>query len=804
MKPLTLKLRGAVGIHDGLGLDDISIDFGGFQSGLVALVGPNGSGKTTVLENLHPYLQLASREGSLSNHFRLRDSYRDFTFELAGHSYRSYILIDAKTAKTEAYLYRDGAPLNDGKVNTYKAEIEKLLGSAELFFRSIFSCQNAESITSLTAGKRKELFMELLGLQRYDLYAEHCKLRGDEMEKDIAGQRGRLEQIAAQTSRKAVVMFELENCRKELAVAEEEIQNVEARVISGAAEVADKESLLAEDKLKAVQVHDLGNEISVLEAKKWKLDKDHKEELEKLGMSKKQIEEEIRRKQQIVEHKHEIEQSVIRLQTLRLELKEINERREQVLLIEREEERAREQYQIELSSYSMAVAEIANEEKMLEREKKNLLTQFDRDAQTAERELIEARRTAGLVSEVPCHAIVGLPEQCKLLSSAIAARDRISDLSSRVIELKDDTYRWNNGLADLESRYKANEERGRALVEPTNHVGDQFAGRIAAIGFDPARHLTVGKEIQTLEAKKWESLLEELRVAEATIEEKQKAVAEIAARVIETGNKHHIDSFNLGLEVTEKRAKWEGIKATLLAPEFYKHLQVLRNTNIIAQAELKALTDRRSGIAGDIQFRQEMLKQLDEAEAEARTITADLQRILSQLENWRLLQRACSKDGIPALELDAAGPAVSQIANELLASTFGIRFQISFETTRMSKDNKKQLETFEIRVYGAEGEKRIEDLSGGQRVWIEKAIQEAIAIYLSEKSGKEYLTSYADESDGALDPDNKQHFLDMLRESFKLGRRHFTFLITQTPEIWQQIQQRVHLVPADGRLELVY
>jgi exonuclease SbcC len=177
---------------------------------------------------------------------------------------------------------------------------------------------------------------------------------------------------------------------------------------------------------------------------------------------------------------------------------------------------------------------------------------------------------------------------------------------------------------------------------------------------------------------------------------------------------------------------------------------------------------------------------------------------LRSLENWRLLQRACSKDGIPALELDAAGPAVSRIANELLASTFGTRFQISFETTKMSKDNKKQLETFDIRVYGEEGEKRIEDLSGGERVWIEKAIQEAIAIYLSEKSGKEYLTSYADEADGALDPDNKQHFVDMLRESFKLGRRYFTFLITQTPEIWQQIQQQIHLKPAEGKLEFVY
>jgi len=804
MKPLSLKLRGAVGIHDGLGLDDVSIDFGGFQSGLIALVGPNGSGKTTILENLHPYLQLASREGSLSNHFRLRDSYRDFTFELAGHVYRSYILIDAKTAKTEAYLYRDGTPLSDGKVNTYKAEIEKLLGSPELFFRSIFSCQNAESITSLTAGKRKELFLELLGLQRYDLYAEHCKVQADEVEKDIAGRRGRLEQIAAQTSREAVVVSELENCRKELAVVEADIKIGETQVKLRSEEIANRESRVAEDKAKHTMVHDLGNEVSVLEAKKWKLDKDHKEQLEKLGLSKKAIEEEIKRKQQIVDHKHEIEQSVIRLQTLRLELKDINERREQVLAIEREQEKGREKYQTALSDYKLACVAIANEQSGLEREKKNLIERFESDLLVCRRELMEAQRTAALVSEVPCNTVPGLPDRCKLLSTAINAKNLIRSIELRMGELGDHDYRWSNGLGALAAQYETSRTRAAELVEPTNHVDDQFAGRIASVGFDPARHLTVCKEIQTLEAKKWESLLEELRVAEATIEEKQKAIAEIAARVIETGNKHHIDAFNLGLEATEKRAKWEEIKATLLAPEFYEQLQVLRNAIVIAQAELKALTDKRSGIVGDIQFRQEMLKQLDEAEAEARSITADLQKILSQLENWRLLQRACSKDGIPALELDAAGPAVSRIANELLASTFGTRFQISFETTKMSKDNKKQLETFEIRVYGADGEKRIEDLSGGERVWIEKAIQEAIAIYLSEKSGKEYLTSYADESDGALDPDNKQHFLDMLRESFKLGRRHYTFVITQTPEIWGQIQQRVHLVPAEGRLEFVY
>ena len=804
MKPLTLKLRGAVGIHDGLGQDDISIDFGGFQSGLIALVGPNGSGKTTILENLHPYLQLASREGSLSNHFRLRDSFRDFTFELAGHTYRSYVLIDAKTAKTEAYLYRDGQPLNDGKVNTYKGEIEKLLGSPELFFRSIFSCQNAESITSLTAGKRKDLFLELLGLQRYDLYAEHCKLQGDIVEKDIALRRAKLEQINTSLAKRSVVAAELEKIRKDLQKIDKEVKEVQDQIDAGMKELSNRDRSIVEDKQKGVQVHDLGNEISVLESRRWKLDRDHNDEKEKIKKSQTDIEQEIGRKEQIVQHKHDIEQNVIRLQALRLQGKGLEERKAQLVEVEKEESKAEMEYRDAVHRYQAEISETAGAEQALETEKRTLVRGFDNQAQEAERFLIDARRSSSLITEVPCNTVPGLPEQCKLLTSALTARDNVGLLVAKIVELKSDPYRWENGLRDLEERYKVNAQRKRALVEPTNHVGEQFTERKRSIGYDAGQHSTVKREIETLEGKKWEPLLEELRIAEATIEEKKKALSELTNRLIEVSKKYHEEVLDLDAQIKAKREKWETVKASLLSPEFHKKFEELKNAVAKAQNELKIIADQRSILLGDIQFREEMLKELDDLSSEAKTIEEESSSVLRKLESWRLLQRACSKDGIPALELDAAGPAVSRIANDLLASAFGTRFQISFETTKMSKDNKKQLETFEIRVYGEDGEKSIEDLSGGQRVWIEKAIQEAIAIYLSEKSGKEYLTSYADESDGALDPENKEHFLAMLRESFKLGRRHFTFLITQTPEIWQQIQQRIHLVPAGGKLEFIY
>ena len=63
MYPLSLTLKGFRGIRDGLGLDVLTLDLEHLASDaqLVALAGANGRGKTTLLDNLHPYLTMPSR-----------------------------------------------------------------------------------------------------------------------------------------------------------------------------------------------------------------------------------------------------------------------------------------------------------------------------------------------------------------------------------------------------------------------------------------------------------------------------------------------------------------------------------------------------------------------------------------------------------------------------------------------------------------------------------------------------------------------------------------------------------------------
>jgi exonuclease SbcC len=116
---IRLRLRGFIGIRDGMGLEEIDLSYLGDLDGLVALAGPNGSGKSTILENLHPYRTMRTKPGSLLQQVYLKDSLKELLWEFDGTRYRSVLNLDPTSGKSKAYLYRfvDGegeVPVCDG------------------------------------------------------------------------------------------------------------------------------------------------------------------------------------------------------------------------------------------------------------------------------------------------------------------------------------------------------------------------------------------------------------------------------------------------------------------------------------------------------------------------------------------------------------------------------------------------------------------------------------------------------------------------------------------------------------------
>jgi DNA repair exonuclease SbcCD ATPase subunit len=154
----------------------------------------------------------------------------------------------------------------------------------------------------------------------------------------------------------------------------------------------------------------------------------------------------------------------------------------------------------------------------------------------------------------------------------------------------------------------------------------------------------------------------------------------------------------------------------------------------------------------------------------------------TDLGDWRLLSDATGKDGIPQLRIDAAGPEVSATATEILRVIWGTRFAISIETQTETLDG-KAVEDFEIVIHDGAERRTVEDLSGGERVAVHRAISLAASIYCRNRSGIDWETLCLDEADGALDRDNARHYVPMLRKAREIGRFHQIIIISQRAEV---------------------
>jgi exonuclease SbcC len=161
-----------------------------------------------------------------------------------------------------------------------------------------------------------------------------------------------------------------------------------------------------------------------------------------------------------------------------------------------------------------------------------------------------------------------------------------------------------------------------------------------------------------------------------------------------------------------------------------------------------------------------------------------IEQLSKEISQWVLLTKALGTDGIVAMSIEDAGPAIAGIANTLLDDCYGGRFALSLVT---QKDTLAGItkETFKIQVEdNHRGEhKLLDDMSGGEKVWINECLVRAMALYMAQVADIRSQTLFSDESDGALDPQRKRQYMAMKRAVMARGGYEREYLITQTPEL---------------------
>jgi len=788
--------------------------------GLVAIVGGNGQGKTSLaLEGPLAGLfgpgaatkAFASREGNLARYATSRTAFIEDTWQLADGTYRTRVNVDGERRTTDAILTKlndDGTqvPLGDGKTSTFREAVARLFPSQRSLLAGPFAGQTRRgSFGELGQKERMELFVELADLAYLETRATTCRRCADVAAGVVERLRTALAALRQEVDAASPVLVanRMEEITR-LIVSHQQIRDGGTQLLQLA--TADRDRLQVDAQRHAAAAAKAAAEQQGVARMEERLSQMDYAAPSRTHARSYQLADERRagKLKAIVSRRAEAQSVYDRATAGRSERIRNNE----ALLAD-------------VDKINQAVADAAASEADIARYRDaetaaRVLQEGAREHGTeARRKLYDARQAAvdldgygkraELLQRVKFGDECGVAPACPLVTDAVAARDKLPALklaASPIPELSEAASHWDAEVtrhsvaitAAQDARQQAEQvlatckkdtARAPYLQAAETRINEYKADQQAADGAHAtllqqlAAEEVAADDVRIAETRQYD---EELLAAEAALAKQNEAlVAELAA-------------LRQAAAATAKEAE-----ALAAAPV---HLATATTAVQEAQAAI-ALADRQMAeLSTEWKHLQRQQAQL--ARLHARN--AELERRLHVAEDkqlaWNALAQRLGRDGLQRLEIDAAGPVVSDIANQLLEVGWGPRFTVSIVTQVATADGKDMKEKFTIEVldnlHGGEP-RDIGDLSGGERVVVEEAIRAALACYNNRRH--KCSTLWRDEADGGLDSEKGERYILMLRKLRELSGAEQVVFITHRSDLAAMADAVVRV--ADGAVQSI-
>lgn len=803
--PLWLTLTGFQGIRSGLGRDTITLDIEALagDAELVALAGKNGRGKTTIMDNLHPYMTMPSRAGadgtgafSYYDHLCLPESGKELGWSHDDRTFKSQLVFRCagKRKATEAYLLErfgeewvpvtlsDGTK-SDGKVETYERAVVEILGPAETFFTSGFSAQNKRALSAYKNSEIKSLLADMLGLEAV---REKGGLANDVARQLKAG-LGVLRQTQANLTDLASRLQRDLNLAGD--VGAKHSQAVSVKKSADAALAQARETLAELEKGKAADVTSAQRRGELVE------ERQRAEHAAQSAMGRVQTE-----KARLTSAVEALETRIATRRRLHAEKRDGLVRRERDLrsvsdMAARVQHAQRRRPLVDAlvtgrddrRRAAASMVERLDGLKAQERVLAETLQGIHAQAGQITLRQADLQRRFGLAKEVPC-AGTDLQGQCKLLCDANEAKQLLPSVDAQIQQLSERRRTVVANAAELkeqiETLAKSPATLGRADALLARACERQR--KILALCAKEGEVRQAGELLQQVreELSRTEAVAPEL-----TEEEGRERVSLSEALATNAEEATRIQS---SLRETIERVE----KALMSLPKPFDESSLKAASQAVGEAERRV---REAEQAVEAAVRQQeqvkaMADQLQDVRRKQRALGVRATRVQDALANWVLTGKCMSNDGLIALDIDDAGPAISGLANDLLLECYGERFTLSV-TTQSETAKGEMREDFDILVHdGSRGEtKSLRMVSGGERVWINECLTRAIALHLAQHTGRSYGTLFGDELDGPLDPERKRMFIQMKRAVLRIGNYRREFYVSQTPELTQMADKVINL-----------
>lgn len=845
MIPIKLRLSGFTSYREAAEIDFTGLD-------LVCISGPNGAGKSSLLDAITYalYGQARKRDEAIINEtcdkaeVSLEFGYQQEVYKIVRSITRG------KGSQVDFFIRKpeeaDGASswrtLTERTLSETNAKILRTLGlDYETFINASFFLQGkADLFATQTPSERKKILGSILGLDRWEEYRKRAAEMIREKQGEINQIDARLADIQAELDKEPSYKEDLKLKQAQAAAASAKVQNVQFQL---------EQKRLIEEQLAGRRqlVETYRQQVERLLAEQ----NDLQTRVERTQDELAQVNQELAREEEIkaaYDHLVSLRQKLAAMDALDEQARPLENRQ---LTLEQQLELARHDLQQEMRVLEQDKAKVEkdyqqNDERINQREALEQQIAF-LEAQIALRAELEAEQqnlkdqlaakqaeNAGIEKQGKelrerlerVSAVEGA--SCPLCGQPLAAhdRDRLQEELEQQLEALRFAYKANedmakelkNKLAELEQQLRQirdAESRLQTLLRQTDQLtqlidsaAEQWAkwqqekaprleeilarlerdeilpdaqaeltkvkDALRKLGYDRDAHLQLREAVQAAEPA--QQAYNHLAIAKNNLAQLQKTLAEQEA----TLEKKTAD-------LSEAQAEYSQAKAALEQAS-----QGLPSLDI-TEEDLVRLKEEEAGIRRNLIVVEQLINNLQVQKQRKENLHVEKDEILLEIARLKKLERAFSKDGVPAMLIEQALPAIQDEANNILSQLSNYTMSVTFSTQRERKSSRREdkIETLDILISDGAATRDYETYSGGEAFRINFAIRLALARVLARRAGAQVRTLVIDEGFGNQDAEGRQRLIEAI------GQVHRDFdlilVITHLDELKDQFPARIEV-----------
>lgn len=814
MIPRQLKISGFLSYKE-----PVEIDFTRIH--VACISGSNGAGKSALLDAMTWALfgQARKNDETIINNSRNIDAAEvTFEFEYESNIYRIIrCLRRGKTSTVDLLIWNQETgnwhPMTEKSVRQTNKRIEELLHlDFETFINASFFLQGkADQFTSQSAGDRKKILSNILELDIWEKYQTAAAEKRRNQTVRLSFLENRLDEIEKELSEEPRRREVLNSLDEELKKSEEQLV-----IKQQAWQNAKSAETLLESHQAAYQslLQNYEKSVRQIDAQKSRLSKRTLESLsiQELLKEEPEIESGYRQLQKIREELSEWNKKALENYRIDGERKEITGKigqlragleseqatlRQEILRLEKNFELIPElsQKQKELQTQLESIEAFLSEKESVNESLRNI-TEIIVEKRAENQQLdaqmrdLKKRITELQAAQVgtPCpfcgreldeeHTLTYL-QSMQLDGKKLGDRYRIN--SEELKKLNEEKDALNRKLSEIQNAEKKHLELSRLLapisaeikkIQENEPYRQKLSDRLneiqklletesfcaeerqrlsvlneqaKALGYDPAAH-------EQCREKESELALNENRWQE--VQQAKAALQPIQREIIDLTNQIAADE----KELKQIEGSVEQQKAAL--DEFSANLPDLQK----AKKEFDTVQAETNRIRLEKGAAEQLVSVLESLKKQKQEVIREREEANLQISQLKYLEKAFSKNGIPAILIDQALPEIEEHANLILGKLTDERMSVRFSTQKEYKDKNREdkIETLAIFISDETGSREYELFSGGEAFRINFAIRLALSHILTKRAGARLQMLVIDEGFGSQDEEGRQRLIEAI------------------------------------------